>query len=135
MDHGDSLASIMRAIHCGFSSVMIDGSLLPFEENIALTNRLPRFAIRLGYLSKASWERSVIPEPPLKGRLRSDLYSSEDAQEFIEKTGIDTLAVAIGTAHGIIKRYQTGIKNGCLARNQRSCRYPIGVAWRIGQSR
>lgn len=102
MDHGDSLASIMRAIHCGFTSVMIDGSLLPFEENIAVTKEVVDVCKKIGVSVEGELGTIGNTGTSIEGGVSKVIYTRpEDAEEFIEKTGIDTLAVAIGTAHGI----------------------------------
>lgn len=102
LDHGDSLASVMRAIHAGFSSVMIDGSLLPFEENIKLTKQV----VDISHLVNVSVEGELgtigNTGTTIEGGVTEVIYTKpEDAREFVEKTGVDTLAVAIGTCHGI----------------------------------
>lgn len=102
MDHGDNLASIMRAVHCGFSSVMIDGSLLPFEENIAITKEVVDVCHKIGVSVEGELGTIGNTGTSVEGGVSEVIYTKpEDAEEFIEKTGIDTLAVAIGTAHGI----------------------------------
>lgn len=103
LDHGDE-EHVYMAVRDGFSSVMIDGSLLPFEENIALTKRITDFCHPLGI--------SVEGEIGTIGATADDretgnetagiIYSRpEDAKRFVDETGVDTLAIAIGTAHGI----------------------------------
>lgn len=102
MDHGDSLASIMRAIHCGFSSVMIDGSLLPFEENIAITKEVVDVCRKINVSVEGELGTIGNTGTSIEGGLTEVIYTKpEDAEIFVEKTGVDTLAVAIGTAHGI----------------------------------
>ena len=102
MDHGDSLASILRGIHCGFSSVMIDGSLLPFEENIALTKEVVDVCHKIGVSVEGELGTIGNTGTSVEGGVSEVIYTKpEDAQEFVERTGIDSLAVAIGTAHGI----------------------------------
>ena len=102
MDHGDNLASIMRAIHCGFSSVMIDGSLLPFEENIAVTKEVVDICHKIGVSVEGELGTIGNTGTSVEGGVSKVTYTKpEDAEEFIARTGIDTLAVAIGTAHGI----------------------------------
>lgn len=102
MDHGDSLASIMRAIHCGFSSVMIDGSLLPFEENIKVTKEVVDVCHKIGVSVEGELGTIGNTGTSVEGGVSKVIYTKpEDAEEFLAKTGIDTLAVAIGTAHGI----------------------------------
>ena len=108
MDHGDSLASILRAIHCGFSSVMIDGSLLPFEENIRVTKEVVDVCHKLGVSVEGELGTIGSTGSSVEGGVTEVIYTDpKDAKEFVEKTGIDTLAVAIGTAHGI---YPKGVK-------------------------
>ncbi|MBV7392143.1 ketose-bisphosphate aldolase [Enterococcus alishanensis] len=102
MDHGDSLASIMRAIHCGFSSVMIDGSLLPFEENIAVTKEVVDVCHKLNVSVEGELGTIGSTGTSVEGGVSEVVYTKpEDAEIFVKETGIDTLAVAIGTAHGI----------------------------------
>lgn len=102
MDHGDSLASIMRAIHCGFTSVMIDGSLLPFAENIAVTKEVVDVCKKIGVSVEGELGTIGNTGTTIEGGVSEVIYTKpEDAEEFVAKTGIDTLAVAIGTAHGI----------------------------------
>lgn len=102
MDHGDNLASIMRAIHCGFTSVMIDGSLLPFEENIAVTKEVVDVCKKIDVSVEGELGTIGNTGTTIEGGVSEVIYTKpEDAEEFVAKTGIDTLAVAIGTAHGI----------------------------------
>ncbi len=102
MDHGDSLASIMRAIHAGFSSVMIDGSLLPFEENIAVTKEVVEVCHKIGVSVEGELGTIGSTGTSVEGGVTEVIYTEpKDAEKFITDTGIDTLAVAIGTAHGI----------------------------------
>ncbi|MCI1857459.1 MAG: ketose-bisphosphate aldolase [Sporolactobacillus sp.] len=108
LDHGDSLASVMRAIHAGFSSVMIDGSLLSFAENIRLTKEV----VSVSHLIDVSVEGELgtigNTGKKIAGGITEVIYTKpEDAQAFIEQTGVDALAVAIGTCHGI---YPQGVK-------------------------
>ena len=102
LDHGKSFEVCKKAINIGFDSVMIDGSSLSFEENIKLTKRVVALAHKhnvlveaeLGVLSgiedNISAEENVFTDP-------------KKAKEFVEKTGCDSLAVAIGTSHGAYK--------------------------------
>lgn len=102
MDHGDNLGSIVRAIHCGFSSVMIDGSLLPFEKNIAVTKEVVEICHKIGVSVEGELGTIGSTGTSVEGGVSEVVYTRpEDAKEFVERTGIDTLAVAIGTAHGI----------------------------------
>jgi len=100
LDHGASLAVVYAAILAGYSSVMIDGSALPFDENCALASRVVELARPAGV--------SVEAELGHVGQAASDdpsaCYTQPDAAaRFVERTGVDTLAVAIGTAHGFYR--------------------------------
>ncbi len=93
LDHGESLEQVQKALDAGYSSVMYDGSRLPFEENLRITAEASELAHRHG----ASMEGEI-------GHVAqgddSVLTSVEEAVEFARGTGVDALAVSIGTAHG-----------------------------------
>ena len=93
LDHGDKFETVVRAIQAGFTSVMIDASKLPYEENVAVTQKVCEVA----HLANVSVE-SELGTIGTTGIIYTD---PDQAKDFVEKTGIDTLAVAIGTAHGI----------------------------------
>jgi fructose-bisphosphate aldolase class II len=103
LDHGEDFDTASKCVEAGFTSVMIDGSFLKFDENVALTKRVVSMAhpkgasveAELGKLAGIE-ERSVEE----KDAILTDPYT---AAEFVEKTGVDTLAVAIGTSHGAYK--------------------------------
>lgn len=101
LDHGDSLETVKKAIELGFTSVMIDGSHLPFEENVALTREVVEYAHERGV--------SVEAELGTLGGIEEDianvvqLTDPDQAEEFVARTGCDALAVAIGTSHGAYK--------------------------------
>lgn len=101
LDHSKSYAECTRAINAGYSSVMIDGSGLPFEENIAITKKVVDFAHPLGISVEGELGRLVGEEGTLivKGPEAAQT-DPEQAKEFVERTGIDCLAVSIGTQHG-----------------------------------
>lgn len=102
LDHGSSFEDIKKAIACGFTSVMIDGSLLPFEENIALTCNVVHYA--QGYNVSVEAELGTIGTTgtSMEGGNTNIVYTDvQQAISFVEQTHIDSLAVAIGTAHGI----------------------------------
>lgn len=102
LDHGGSLADVMRAIHVGFSSVMIDGSLLPFEENIRVTKEVVDVCKPLNISVEGELGTIGTTGTSVEGGVSEVIYTKpEEAQSFIDQTGVDTLAVAIGTAHGI----------------------------------
>lgn len=101
LDHAESYELVEDCLKAGFDSVMIDASEKPFEENIKLTRRVVDLARKfdasveaeLGYVAKLgqSTEKTGFTEP-------------EEAQKFVEETGVDSLAVAIGSAHGFYRR-------------------------------
>ena len=101
LDHGNSFSLAVRSMYSGYTSVMIDGSQKPFEENIALTRSVVEVAACLGIPVEA--------ELGTVGGKEDDLEAAEgctlpaEAAEFAERTGISSLAVAIGTAHGVYK--------------------------------
>lgn len=102
MDHGDSIDSIMRAVHCGFTSVMIDGSALPFEENIEKTAEVVRYCHMVNVSVEGELGTIGDTGTSIEGGMTEVIYTDpEDAKKFVERTGVDTLAVAIGTCHGL----------------------------------
>ena len=102
LDHGDSFETCKSCVDSGFSSVMIDASALPFEENIALTKQVVEYAhahdvtveAELGVL--AGVEDEVAHE-------ESHYTKPEEVIEFVERTGCDSLAISVGTSHGAYK--------------------------------
>ncbi|WP_315367151.1 class II fructose-bisphosphate aldolase [Prevotella koreensis] len=102
LDHGDTFEICKDCIDCGFSSVMYDGSALPFEENIAITRKVVEYAHKydvtveaeLGVL--AGVEDDVVAE-------ESHYTKPEEVIEFATRTGCDSLAISIGTSHGAYK--------------------------------
>ncbi len=102
LDHGDSLELCKSCIDSGFSSVMIDGSHLPYEENVALTRQVVEYAhqfdvsvegelgVLAGIEDEVSAEHSTYTKP-------------EEVEDFVKKTGVDSLAISIGTSHGAYK--------------------------------
>ncbi|MFW6381272.1 MAG: class II fructose-bisphosphate aldolase [Bacillota bacterium] len=106
LDHGGSFDTAMQAIHYGFSSVMYDGSTLSFEENMENTAEIVRAAHAAGVSVEAELGHVAAGEGDLKHGTEVDrnLFTRpEDAREFVEKTGVDALAVAVGTVHGVYK--------------------------------
>lgn len=104
LDHGTSFESCVRAIELGFSSVMIDASKLPFDENVEITRRVVEFAhqhnvsveAELGILSGIEDENTFGD--------KASYTNPDDVEKFVRATGIDSLAIAIGTSHGAYKR-------------------------------
>lgn len=102
LDHGGTFEQVMRAIKCGFTSVMIDASLLSFEENIAITKKVIEAAHPVNVSVEA--ELGTIGTTGNGGEAGTEqiIYTKPDTvKEFVERTGVDTLAIAIGTSHGI----------------------------------
>ena len=101
-DHGTTYAHMMEAIHTGFTSAMIDGSLLSFEENVAITKKTVD-ALKLVNLS-VEGELGTIGANDSYGETGAAeiIYTNPvDARIFVEQTGVDSLAIAIGTSHGL----------------------------------
>ncbi len=102
LDHGGDFAQVVRAIKCGFTSVMIDASLLPFEENVAITQKVIEMAHAVNVSVEA--ELGTIGSTGNGGESGSEQIIYTDpatVKEFVSRTGVDTLAIAIGTSHGI----------------------------------
>ena len=104
LDHGNSLAIAVQALHAGYTSIMIDGSKLPFEENISLTKTVTEICHAVNIPVEAELGRVGGKEDGLDNTQSENPYTDPDeAKIFVEKTGCDSLAVAVGTAHGVYK--------------------------------
>lgn len=104
LDHGTSFDQVMRCIRDGFTSVMIDGSKLPLAENIALTRRVLDVARAVGVTVEAELGKIGGTEDDITVTEREALMTDpEEARQFVAETGVDALAIAIGTAHGRYK--------------------------------
>lgn len=103
LDHGEDFDTAVKCINAGFSSVMIDGSFLSFDENIAVTKRVVDVAHQKGVSVEAELGKLAGVEERSVEEKEAILTDPQNAVEFVEKTGIDTLAVAIGTSHGAYK--------------------------------
>jgi fructose-bisphosphate aldolase class II len=104
LDHGDSFELCKDCIETGFSSVMIDGSHLPYEENVALTKKVCEFAhSRKDYVT-VEGELGVLAgvEDDVSSE-HSHYTMPEEVEDFVKKTGVDSLAISIGTSHGRTK--------------------------------
>jgi len=104
LDHGDSYEICVDCIENGFSSVMIDGSHLPYEENVALTKKVCEYAhSRKDYVS-VEGELGVLAgvEDDVSAE-HSHYTRPEEVEDFVKKTGVDSLAISIGTSHGRAK--------------------------------
>jgi len=104
LDHGEDFEICKSCVDGGFSSVMIDGSKLPFAENIALTKKVVEYAHAKGVVVEAELGRLAGVEDDVNVSAKDSSYTDpEEAAEFVHKTGCDSLAVAIGTSHGAYK--------------------------------
>jgi fructose-bisphosphate aldolase class II len=103
LDHGDSFETAVKCIEAGFSSVMIDGSFLDFKGNVDVTKRVVDVAHPKGVSVEAELGKLAGVEERTVAEKDAILTDPEAAVEFVEKTGVDTLAVAIGTSHGAYK--------------------------------
>jgi fructose-bisphosphate aldolase class II len=104
LDHGEDFDICKKCVDDGFTSVMIDGSKHPFEENLALTKQVVEYAHAKGVVVEAELGRLAGIEDDVNVDIRSATFTDPDqAAEFVEKTGVDSLAVAIGTSHGAYK--------------------------------
>ena len=102
LDHGASYEQVIHAIQLGFTSVMIDASHLPYEENVAITQKVVAAAHPVGVTVEAELGTIGDTGNSIEGGVTEVIYTDPDvAQDFVERTGTDSLAVAIGTAHGI----------------------------------
>lgn len=104
LDHGEDFDICKKCIDDGFTSVMIDGSKHPFEENITLTKQVVEYAHAHGVVVEAELGKLAGVEDNIKVDARSATFTDPDeAVEFVERTGVDSLAIAIGTSHGAYK--------------------------------
>ena len=104
LDHGEDFEICKSCIDGGFSSVMIDGSKLPFEENIALTKKVVDYAHSKGVVVEGELGKLAGVEDAIKVNAKDATYTDPDeAAEFVKRTGVDSLAIAIGTSHGAYK--------------------------------
>jgi len=102
LDHGDSFELCKSCIEYGFSSVMIDGSHLPYEENVALTKKVVEYAHK--YDVTVEGELGVLAGVEDDVKAESHTYTRpEEVEDFVKKTGVDSLAISIGTSHGAYK--------------------------------
>ncbi|MBD8957710.1 MAG: class II fructose-bisphosphate aldolase [Holdemanella biformis] len=102
LDHGKTFDQCMKGIQAGFTNIMIDRSTLPFEQNVKETAEMVKIAHALGCTVEAE-----LGHVGFGNQYEVDGYSGltqvREAKEFVERTGVDALAVAIGTAHGVYK--------------------------------
>ena len=104
LDHGPDFETCKSVIDGGFTSVMIDGSHLPLKENIALTRRVVEYAHDRNITVEGELGRLAGVEDDIKVSSEDSSYTRpDDVEEFVTKTGCDSLAIAIGTSHGAFK--------------------------------
>ena len=104
LDHGPDFETCKSCIDGGFSSVMIDGSHFSFEENIAVTKKVVEYAHDHGVVVEAELGRLAGVEDDVKVSAEDSSYTQPDeVEEFVTRTGCDSLAIAIGTSHGAYK--------------------------------
>ena len=104
LDHGDTFELCKSCIDGGFTSVMIDASSKPFEENIALTKQVVEYAHDHGVVVEAELGTLAGVEDEVNVSAEDSSYTKpEDVEEFVTRTGCDSLAIAIGTSHGAYK--------------------------------
>ena len=110
LDHGDTFETCKSCIDSGFSSVMIDGSHLPYEDNIALTKKVVEYAHQFDVTVEGELGVLAGVEDEVKVNAEDSSYTRpEEVEEFVTKTGCDSLAIAIGTSHGAYK-FKPGTK-------------------------
>lgn len=103
LDHGSSFELAMQALRTGYTSIMIDGSHESFEDNIAVTKAVVDACHPSGVPVEAELGKVGGKEDDLDGGEGNPYTDPQEAKQFVEATGIDSLAVAIGTAHGVYK--------------------------------
>ena len=103
LDHGEDFDTAAKCVDAGFTSVMIDGSFLKFDENVALTKRVVSIVHPKGVSVEAELGKLAGVEERSVEEKEAILTDPKAAVEFVEKTGVDTLAVAIGTSHEAYK--------------------------------
>ncbi len=102
LDHGKSFETVLKAIRYGYTSVMIDASDRPYGENVAITKKVVEVAKPLGITVEA--ELGVLAGVEDEVSAEKSIYTDpEEARAFVEETGVDMLAVAVGTSHGAYK--------------------------------
>jgi len=102
LDHGDTFELCKSCIDSGFSSVMIDGSHLPFDENVALAKKVAEYAHQFDVTVEAELGVLAGIEDEISAE-HSTYTKPEEVEEFVKKTGVDSLAISIGTSHGAFK--------------------------------
>ncbi len=111
LDHGKSLNSVLGCIDAGFSSVHIDASDLPLDENIALTRQVVEIAHRKGVWVQGEVGAMIGGHGKISGYIKNiPIADPKEVEQFVKETGVDTVAAAIGTAHGVYDNEDIKIK-------------------------
>ena len=108
LDHGKTFEACKAAIDAGFTSVMIDGSHLSYEENIAMTKQVVEYAHARNVTVEAELGKIIGTEDMVHSDTES-FTDPDEAKDFVSRTGVDSLAISIGTAHGVNKSIKTPI--------------------------
>lgn len=127
LDHGSEIGQIYRAIRDGFTSVMIDASHASMEDNIAICKKVVEIAHPLGISVEGELGTIGTVGNDTEGGTSEIIYTKpEDAVRFVQETGVDTLAIAIGTAHGIYpKGFKPELKLGLLKEIKSKVHVPL----------
>lgn len=108
LDHGKSFDACKQAIDADFTSVMFDGSALPYEENVAETKKVVAYAHRRNVTVEAELGKIIGTEDMVHSDTEN-FTDPEEAKDFVKRTGVDSLAISIGTAHGVNKSIKTPV--------------------------
>ena len=104
LDHGDSFEMCKSCVDDGFSSVMIDASKYPFDKNVEITKLVVEYAHAKGVVVEAELGKLAGVEDEVNVAAKDAIYTNpEEVAEFVQRTGVDSLAIAIGTSHGAYK--------------------------------
>ena len=103
LDHCQDFKLIKEAIEVGFTSVMFDGSHLPYEENVKLTKEVCDYAHQRGVSVEAELGSIALGDNSNEDEAKEEYTNPEQAKDFVERTGVDCLAISIGTVHGTYK--------------------------------
>ena len=131
LDHGDTFELCKDCVDMGFSSVMIDGSHLPYDENVALTKKVVEYAHKHDVTVEG--ELGVLAGVEDEVSAEHHTYTRpEDVEDFVKKTGVDSLAISIGTSHGANKFKPSSAR---AMRTACSCRpNSVSTSWRRSRS-
>lgn len=127
MDHSSTIEQILHAVRTGFTSVMIDASHMSFEDNVAITKRVVDMVHPLGVTVEAELGTIGTTGNDREGGAGEIIYTDpDDVEKFVEATGIDCLAIAIGTAHGIYpKGFKPELKLDLLSEIKKRVNIPL----------